>query len=220
VTLLSRRSAASSTAAGPNAPVVLERFPALDGVRPADAAERLRDLPGLALLESARRGRLGRWTFLTADPVAVVEAPDLGKPRLALARLDGSDPGRVGDADPPFLGGLVGYLGYGLRTVLEPRLAASAAAHPRPASRLPDLHLALHDWVVAWDEWSGAAWIGGRAVDGDAARLAARLTDARARLADARYAGQLSVDSASDSILLIDSTLPAVTPGSADHFWM
>ena len=110
-----------------------------------------------------------------------------GSARLALARLDGSDPVRVGDGDadpPPFLGGLVGYLGYGLRTVLEPRLAASAAAHPRPASRLPDLHLALHDWVVAWDEWSGAAWIGGRAVDGDAARLAARLTDARARLAD------------------------------------
>ena len=68
--------------------------------------------------------------------------------------------------------------------MLEPRLAASAAAHPRPASRLPDLHLALHDWVVAWDEWTGAAWIGGRAVDGDATSLAARLADVRVRLAN------------------------------------
>jgi para-aminobenzoate synthetase component 1 len=185
VTLLSRRSPSSSTTSGTFSPVVLERFPALDGVRAADAAEPLRDLPGLALLESARRGRLGRWTVLTADPVAVTETPDLGAARRLLARLDGST--TVGDRDPgapPFTGGLVGYLGYGLRTALEPRLATSAAANPRPASRLPDLRLGLHDWAVAWDEWTGHAWIGGRAVDGDHAALSVRLTDVRRRLAD------------------------------------
>ncbi|TAL08446.1 MAG: hypothetical protein EPO00_07255, partial [Chloroflexota bacterium] len=37
-----------------------------------DAAERLRDLPGLALLESARPGRNARWSYLAADPVAVL----------------------------------------------------------------------------------------------------------------------------------------------------
>ena len=165
---------------------MLERFPALDGVRPADAAERLRDLPGLALLESARRGRLGRWSFLTADPVDVIEAPSLARARRSLARLaTGSPPGAALPA-APFLGGLVGYLGYGLRTALERRLAASAAANPRPASRLPDLHLALHDWVVAWDGQSGTAWIGGRALDGEAALLGARLADVAGRLADVR----------------------------------
>ena len=37
--------------------------------RPMDVAEAFRDLPGLALLESARPGRNARWTFLTADPL-------------------------------------------------------------------------------------------------------------------------------------------------------
>jgi hypothetical protein len=44
-------------------------------LRPIDAAEAFRDLPGLALLESARPGRNARWTYLTAEPVAVLEVP-------------------------------------------------------------------------------------------------------------------------------------------------
>jgi para-aminobenzoate synthetase component 1 len=181
VTLVDRSRARPRTLT----PVVVERLPALDGVRPVDAAEMLRDLPGLALLESARRGRLGRWSFLTADPLEVVEAvssgPDPFVParravgRLAIDRVVGA---------PPFLGGLVGYLGYGLRTALEPRLAASDAAAARPRTPLPDLRLALHDWVVAWDERTETAWIGGRAAHGDTARLALRLDDVRRRLAD------------------------------------
>ena len=58
-----------------------------------DAAEAFRDLPGLALLESARPGRTGRWSYLTADPVAVLDAPAEGpdpfaEARALLARLD------------------------------------------------------------------------------------------------------------------------------------
>ena len=44
-------------------------------VAPMDAAEAFRDLPGLALLESARPGRRSRWSYLCADPVALLEAP-------------------------------------------------------------------------------------------------------------------------------------------------
>jgi anthranilate/para-aminobenzoate synthase component I len=75
----------------------------------------------------------------------------------------------LADGDvPPFLGGLVGYLGYDLGHALE-RLPAIATDD----QNLPALRLALHDWVVAWDRRTGAAWIGGRAADGDAAaRLA------------------------------------------------
>ena len=74
---------------------VVERLPALDGVVPADAADAFRDLPGLALLESARRGRAGRWSFLVAEPVAVLEgsapgADPFAAARAALARLDRS----------------------------------------------------------------------------------------------------------------------------------
>ena len=68
-------------------------LPSLDGVAPMDAAEAFRDLPGLALLESARPGRTARWSYLTADPVAVLDAPSEGpdpfaEARALLARLD------------------------------------------------------------------------------------------------------------------------------------
>ena len=54
--------------------------------RAIDAAEAFRDLPGLVLLESARPGRNARWTYLTADPVAVLEAPSAGPDPFAVAR--------------------------------------------------------------------------------------------------------------------------------------
>jgi para-aminobenzoate synthetase component 1 len=51
---------------------------------------------------------------------------------------------------------------------------------------LPALRLALHDWVIAWDRRTGGAWLAGRALDGDAARLVRRLGEVRARLRSAR----------------------------------
>src|SRR5438132_10875773 len=79
--------------------VRLEEHPELVAVPPMDVAERFRDLPGLVVLESARPGRNARWTYLTADPVAVLESPAEGSDAFAsarrlLARL-ASDP--VGD---------------------------------------------------------------------------------------------------------------------------
>ena len=50
----------------------LRRLPdRVAAARAIDVAEAFRDLPGLALLESARPGRNARWTYLMADPVAV-----------------------------------------------------------------------------------------------------------------------------------------------------
>ena len=162
-------------------------------MRAIDVAEAFRDLPGLALLESARPGRNARWTYLTADPVAVLESPAAGPDPFAvarrlLARLAGEAGAAAGvDTDaPPFLGGLVGYLGYDLGHALE-RLPSIAVDD----LDLPPLRLALHDWVVAWDRRTGTAWLGGRALDGDGRRLARRLDEVHARLTDpghrARY---------------------------------
>ena len=172
---------------GPNlpgsstAPIRLRRLPdRIAGTRPIDAAEAFRDLPGLALLESARPGRNARWTYLTADPVAVLEAPAAGPDPFAVARrlVARLDPTPVVPADAPrFLGGLVGFLGYDLGHVLE-RLQSVA----EDDQGLPPIRLALHDWVVAWDRRTGHAWIGGRALDGDGRRLARRLDDVHARL--------------------------------------
>ena len=163
------------------APLRLRRLPdRIAAARAIDAAEAFRDLPGLALLESARPGRNARWTYLTADPVAILESPAAGPDPFAVARhlvarLD-STPIVPADA-PPFVGGLVGFLGYDVGAVFE-RLPAIAPAD----QDLPPLRLALHDWVVAWDRRTGHAWLGGRALDGDGRRLAGRLDDVHARL--------------------------------------
>jgi para-aminobenzoate synthetase component 1 len=143
-------------------------------------AEAFRDLPGLALLESARPGRNARWTYLTADPVAVLEGPAPGPDPFAVARrlvgrLDRTVV--IPDDAPRFLGGLVGFLGYDLGHALE-RLPSIAADD----QGLPLLRLALHDWVIAWDRRTGSAWLGGRALDGDARGLSRRLDEVHARL--------------------------------------
>ena len=148
-----------------------------------DVAERFRDLPGLALLESARPGRNARWTYLTADPVAVIEAPSEGPDAFAnarrlLARLCATPVSiDAGATAPPFLGGLAGFLGYDLGRRFE-RLPAIAVAD----QELPVMRLALHDWVIAWDRRDGLAWLGGRAVDERITALDARLDAVRARL--------------------------------------
>jgi len=149
-----------------------------------DVAERFPDLDGLTLLESARPGRNARWSYLTADPVAVLEAPADGPDPLATARrvLTRLAGGFVADPDAPrFAGGLVGYLAYDLGRRLEtiPTLALAD-------QELPLLRLALHDWVLAWDRRNGAAWLAGRAVDEHVGRLEARLADVLARVRDLR----------------------------------
>ena len=162
--------------------VQVARLLELDALAPLDAAELLAGWPGLVLLESARPGRRSRWTFLTADPIAVVTRPGpahdpFAEARRLLARLD---PGQPQDGDgnqPPFLGGLAGFLGYDLGLVLEPR----AELVPND-QELPPLRLALHDWVIAWDRRTGQAFLGGRAVDGDRNRLDRRLNQVRAKL--------------------------------------
>src|SRR5260221_8444170 len=133
-----------------SAPVRLRRLrDSVAAARAIDIAEAFRDLPGLCLLESARPGRNARWTYLTADPVAVLEAPAAGPDPFAVARrlVARLDRTVIVPADaPPFLGGLVGYLGYDLGGVLE-RLPAVAAAD----QDLPLLRLALPDWGGALD---------------------------------------------------------------------
>ncbi|HEY7590899.1 MAG TPA: aminodeoxychorismate synthase component I [Candidatus Limnocylindrales bacterium] len=168
------------------ADVRLERADALRGLAPMELAERFRDLPGLIVLESARPGRNARWSYLTADPLLVIDRPSDGPDpfaaaRVALRRVAAgaalAEPALAGGV-PPFLGGLAGYLSYDLGRRFE-RLPAIATDD----QALPHLRLALHDWVLAWDRRTGSAWLGGRAVDHDIDRLERRLAAVRERMA-------------------------------------
>ena len=189
---------APSVATSQVAPGVrLEPLPEVAAARPIDVAESFRELPGLVLLESARPGRNARWSFLTADPIAVLTSPAPGADPFAVARrlvtrLDGRQSG-VDDA-PPFLGGLVGYLGYDVGHAFErlPELSPDDQG-------LPVLRLALHDWVIAWDRRTKRAWLGGRAVDGDSRRLDRRLLEVRERVRRAAGRTAASVPSVRSS---------------------
>ncbi len=167
------------------ADVVSIPLPELTGRAPMDVAEAMRDRPGLALLEAARPGRRARWSYLTADPILVLDAPSeepdpFAAARAALRRL-ASGPSvvvdEVGAVPPPFAGGLVGFLGYELGHRLE-RLPPG----PPDDQGLPLMRLALHDWAVGFDRATGRVWLAGRAVDGDREGLARRLAAIRERL--------------------------------------
>lgn len=159
-------------------------LPDLAHRRPVDVAEALRDLPNLALLESARQGAAARWSYLAAGPLEVLEVPGssagghaLDGARRLLARMEAGPSDGADHGFPPFLGGLIGYLGYSFGSTLERR-----ARSRHPPTPMPDLWFGLYDRVIAWDHQAGRAWLGGRAVDGDRARLGRRIAEFRARL--------------------------------------
>jgi para-aminobenzoate synthetase component 1 len=163
---------------------------------PARCCEQLAGLPYRLFLDSAAPGaRLGRYSFLTADPIAVVRSKGARTERLDAAvsgwrDLPGDVLAEVGallqphrraavDGLPPFQGGAAGYLAYDWGRVLE-RL---------PASRyddlaLPDAVLGIYDWVVAWDHQASRAWL-------ISTGMPARDDDARARRSADRAAAVL-----------------------------
>jgi para-aminobenzoate synthetase component I len=135
-------------------------------------------LPYLLFLDSSAQGLLGRYSFLTADPVALARTPDEARTLLrrhARPPLPGL---------PPFQGGIGGYLSYDWGAELE-RVARPAPDRLTP--QIADVLLALYDWVIAWDHLEEKAWListgideGGRGQSEQ--RAAARATWVRERL--------------------------------------
>lgn len=123
---------------------------------PAEVAHALRDLPFLTFLDSAMADRkLGRFSFITADPFArfVADTAEANWPARLKALLSAyrtpSLPGL-----PSFQGGAAGLFSYELGRSLE-RL-------PEPASNslaFPDLSLGLYDVVIAFDVIQRRAFI-------------------------------------------------------------
>jgi para-aminobenzoate synthetase component I len=137
---------------------------------PADAAERLLGLPYPLLLESADRGpRLGRHSFLAADPYLVLRSrggrlrvepggaaviAGAADPFAALQRLLAVEPAETVPGLPPFQGGAAGYFGYDLCHHLE-RLPSP----PIDDVPVPDLCVGFYDRVIAWDHEQSRCWL-------------------------------------------------------------
>ena len=166
---------------------------------PATLPRRVGALREPALFESGPGfGDRGRWSLLAAEPRWhfqavgdrwVIEGVDRvlesGRdPFGALRRLldDLPHPIRPVDDDPdrpPFLGGLMGFVGYDAAPLLE-RLPRSKARD----SRLPDIRFGLYDTFVAVDHRKGLARLIAADLCGDGrSETAARLDRWRRRLA-------------------------------------
>lgn len=147
---------------------------------PFDTCVRFSGLPHLLFLDSSAHGTPGggRYSFLTADPVAVGRTPEAARELLRPHRRPPL-PGL-----PPFQGGIAGYLGYDWGAELE-HVARPGADRVTP--QLPDVLLALYDWVITWDHLEAKAWLvstgieaGGRGHSNQ--RATARATWVRERL--------------------------------------
>ncbi|MDZ4686515.1 MAG: anthranilate synthase component I family protein [Planctomycetaceae bacterium] len=110
------------------------------------------------LLDSAAVGdKLGRYSFLMADPIARFEQsqPVFGVDPFAAMRtaLESCTMEPLPEL-PPFQGGIAGCLTYELGQCWEKFPSA-----PIDDLRIPVLHAGLYPWVIAWDHRTGQAWI-------------------------------------------------------------
>jgi para-aminobenzoate synthetase component I len=136
---------------------------------PAEACARFLRSPYCLLLDSAARsGRLGRYSFLTADPFLVIRSKNgeiqlqgegrtrtlTGDPFAVLRDVLARYAAEPIVGLPPFQGGAAGFWAYDLCHHLE-RLPS-----PRHDDlALPDLCIGVYDWVLAWDHETARTWL-------------------------------------------------------------
>jgi anthranilate synthase component 1 len=151
---------------------ITRRFLA-DTLTPVEAFRRLGQERHGFLLESVEHGeRVGRYSFVGSAPEVVFSGDVLPRPELAeerpgqapggrqpgdglaaLQRYLAANPAVEPDAAlevPPFAGGAVGYLGYDIVRLIEPRLFRRPPAR-RGLPDIPDLLVPVYRTIVAFD---------------------------------------------------------------------
>ena len=116
------------------------------------------DWPDLVLFDSALlRDRLGRYSFLSADPVLkqTLDAATYGHdPFQTTRRWTQQFVAETVPGLPPFQGGVAGLLSYELGGCFE-RLPVARGDE----FQLPAAVFGLYDWVIAWDHLERRAWL-------------------------------------------------------------
>ncbi|MHB9092282.1 MAG: aminodeoxychorismate synthase component I [Chloroflexota bacterium] len=112
--------------------------------------------------------RLGRYSYVTADPLLVLQSKNgrvevngdanpctpKGDPFECLRQLVYRLETEFVPGLPPFQGGAVGYFGYDLAHHIEslPRTAVDDVG-------VPDMVVGIYDWVLAYDHASARTWL-------------------------------------------------------------
>ena len=116
------------------------------------AFDRLQSVPGVLWLDSVTHpsARLGRYSFLTADPLVTLSNPTWQQLNALVARL----PDSVNPSLPPFQGGIAGVIGYEANGLFE--------SIPQPKYQdlpVPAISVGLYDWTIAVDHAIGQSWL-------------------------------------------------------------
>jgi anthranilate synthase component 1 len=151
-----------------------------DGLTPVAAYRRMAPSDYAFLLESVERGeRIGRYSFVGSRPDVIFRGGVLPKPHYSIESSSGTYLSRDGDplkaleaylnenraiespdktSVPPFAGGAVGYLGYDVVRLIEPRLMATAPAHAG-LEGVPEIIVPIYRTIMAFDHVSKIATI-------------------------------------------------------------
>lgn len=139
--------------ASPALPLV-EPLP--DDLSAVEAFQRLAGAPHVVFFDSAAfDARLGRYSFVTADPFVWIErTADDADPLSEVKRLAERFTATAVPGLPPFQGGVAGLFGYDLGRTLEPVPAPRYDDLPTPA-----LAVGAYDTVLAFDHVERRGWI-------------------------------------------------------------
>lgn len=148
----------------------------IDWRDPLDAFAPLAGRPWAALLHGGAAAAAPGWSVIAAAPAVRLEARDGAtlvdrrrvdaEPLAALAALHAerrrpvdelSTLSPVGDAQPPFLSGLAGFVGYEMGGLIEP-----SAKGPASPFLLPDMAFAAYDAAALFDRGARRAFIAAR----------------------------------------------------------
>lgn len=211
------------------ASVVEELVPLPDPVR---CCELLSGLPYRLFLDSAVQGaRLGRYSFLAADPVAVVWSKGSRTEYIDFYRHQGARHAVEGDALdavhtllaphtaepapglPPFQGGAAGYLAYdwgrALQRLPEPRHEDFA---------LPDVVFGVYDWVLAWDHDESRAWLISTGLPETSTEAREQRATARAAAVRARLQSHKETQPSAAGAIAVAGITPPLRPPTAPSF--
>ncbi|NND96581.1 MAG: anthranilate synthase component I family protein [Pirellulaceae bacterium] len=141
-----------------------DRLCAMPGCLWLDSASQLSDAESSAgeSIDDAA-AQVGRYSFLTADPVCqLVAGSDDPNPWPQLDLWQRNLPSQCDPTLPPFQGGIAGMIGYESGAWLEK--VGVAAYNDLPTAAMS---IGLYDWTVALDHHSGDAWIISQGITGD-----------------------------------------------------